>query len=307
MSRYLFLRLLTPSVNVATFIGMNRLKRDKRIQVIAALCEGNSIASTVRMTGVSKPTILRLLLDVGRACVNHEDQELRFLSCAHVQADELWGFCHSKDQNIRPENVGKGGHGSVWTWIALCADSKLIISWLMGDRDAAHAHAFMHDLASRLVARPQLTTDALWAYAPAVLDAFDRLGVDYGQLRKVFGSEHQDQIRYSPAQCIGCKKRAIYGRPHAAHVSTSYVERVNLTIRMSQRRWTRLTNAHSKSFRHMEAAFAVHTFWYNWCRPHMSLDGFTPAMAADVADRVWTHSDLVELLEDQEAADRLNR
>jgi IS1 family transposase len=282
---------------------MNRLSRDKRLRIIAALVEGCSINSIVRMTSISKPTILKLLLDVGRACLNYEDEAIRDLPSKRIEADEVWGFCHSKDKNVRPENVGKPGHGSVWTWIAIDPDTKLLVSWLMGDRDAGHAHAFMHDLASRLRDRPQLTTDALGVYAEAVLDAFDRLGVDYAQVQKIFGQSRADERRYSPPQCIGCRKQAVYGRPRRPHVSTSHVERSNLTLRMSQRRWTRLTNAHSKSFTHMEAAFALHACWYNWCRRHMTL-GTTPAVAARLTDHEWPIEDLVILLEEQERADR---
>jgi len=281
--------------------SMKKLSRGQRVRVLAALCEGCSVNATVRMTGVSKPTILKLLLDMGRACLNHEDDTLRDLPCQRIQADEVWGFCGAKDKNVKPENRGNADFGSVWTWVAVCPDSKMIVSWLMGDRDGGHAHAFMHDLASRLQSRPQLSTDALGHYAAAVLDAFDRLGVDYAQVHKVYGRDASDETRYSPSTCIGCEKRAVYGRPVAKHVSTSHVERSNLTLRMTQRRWTRLTNAHSKSFRNMEAAFAIHAFHYNWCRTHMTL-GTTPAVAAGVADHVWTLEEMVGLLEAQEQA-----
>lgn len=280
---------------------MNRLSRDKRTRIVAALCEGCSINSIVRMTGVSKVTILKLLKDVGRACVNFEDEALRGLSCKRIQADEVWGFCHSKDKNVRPENRDKAGHGSVWTWVAIDADSKLIVSWLMGDRDSGHAHAFMHDLASRLAERPQLTTDALGAYAAAVLDAFDRIGVDYAQVHKIYARDRSEDTRYSPSTCIGCEKRAVYGQSDKLHVSTSFVERSNLTLRMSQRRWTRLTNAFSKKFENMEAAFAIHSVFYNWCRRHLTLKT-TPAVAAGLTDREWKVDDIVKLLEAYESA-----
>lgn len=281
--------------------SMKRLSRDKRVRVIAALCEGCSINATVRMTGVSKPTILKFLLDVGSVCLNFEDQEVRNLSCRSIQADEIWGFCHSKDKNVRAENVGKPGHGSVWTWYALDRDTKLIVSWIMGDRDAGHAHAFMHDLASRLASRPQLTTDALGVYKDAVLDAFSRLGVDYAQVHKVYRTEPGAETRYSPSVCVGCEKKAVSGRPLSSDVSTSHIERANLTLRMGQRRWTRLTNAHSKSFTHMEAAFALHSMFYNWCRTHMTLST-SPAVKAGLADHVWSIEEVVMLLEAQEQA-----
>lgn len=282
--------------------SMKKLTTEQRVRVIAALCEGCSINSIVRMTGVSKPTILKLLVDVGRVCVNFEDEALRGLTCDRIEADEVWGFCHSKQKNVRLENKNKPGHGSVWTWVAIDPDSKLIVSWLMGDRDAAHAHAFMDDLASRLAVRPQLTTDALGLYRDAVEDAFQRLGVNYAQLHKIYKTSRDDEARYSPASCIGCDKKYIVGNSDPRKVSTSMVERSNLTLRMSQRRWTRLTNAHSKKFENMEAAFALHACVYNWTRKHSSLDGQTPAMVAGLADRVWTIADIVGMLEASEQA-----
>lgn len=281
--------------------SMKKLSTESRVRVIAALCEGCSINATARMTGVSKPTILKLILDMGQTCLNFEDAELRNLHCRSIQADEIWGFCHSKDKNVRPENIGKPGHGSVWTWYAIDRDSKLIVSWIMGDRDGSHAHAFMHDLAGRLCERPQLTTDALGAYKDAVRDAFDGLGVDYAQVHKIYRSEPGDDTRYSPSRCVGCEKKAVYGRSLAPDVTTSHVERANLTLRMGQRRWTRLTNAHSKSFTHMEAAFAIHSMFYNWCRKHMTI-GTTPAVAAGLTDHVWSIEEMVGLLEDREQA-----
>jgi len=281
---------------------MKKLTTAQRVRVISALCEGCSINSTVRMTGVSKPTILKLLIDLGRACVNHEDAALRGLTCDRIQADEVWGYCRSKDKNTRPEDREKLGHGSVWTWVAIDADTKLIASWLMGDRDSGHAHAFMQDLAGRLASRPQLTTDALGVYAEAVRDAFGRMGVNYGQLHKVYATVGPDEGRYSPATCIACERKAIIGNCDPDHISTSIVERSNLTLRMSQRRWTRLTNAASKKFANMEAAFALHACVYNWARKHASLGGQTPAMAAGLADHAWTIAEVVELLEASERA-----
>jgi len=233
--------------------------------------------------------------------VNFEDANLRDLTCARIEADEVWGFCHSKQKNVRRENLDKPGHGNVWTWVAIDPESKLIVSWLMGDRDAGHAHAFMHDLAGRLVDRPQLTTDSLGVYADAVRDAFGN-NVNYGQIHKIYGKD-QDEIRYSPATCIGCERKAIIGNVDPKHISTSIIERSNLTLRMSQRRWTRLTNAHSKKFENMEAAFSLHTCVYNWTRKHATLKGETPAMAAGLADRVWTIADIVGLLEATEKAE----
>lgn len=283
-------------------MSMNRLTKEKRASILRALVEGCSVNSVVRMTGASKVTILKLLLDIGRACNNHEDKALRNLVCQRVEADEIWGFIHAKDRNLSPKLLGRPGFGSQWTWYAIDADSKLIVSWMMGDRDASHASAFMDDLASRLAIRPQLTTDALGAYADAVANAFDWLGVDYAQVHKSYGrNPAEPESRYSPAQCTGCEKRRVSGHPNRALATTSHVERANLTLRMSQRRWTRLTNAHSKSFRHMEAAFALHAFHYNWVRAHSTIKT-TPAVAAGIAEKPWTMEDLIGLLESQEAA-----
>jgi len=282
---------------------MKKLTTAQRVQVIKALCEGCSVNSIVRMTGIAKTTILRLLIDAGRACVNFEDEQLRDLTCDRIEADEVWGFCHSKDKNVRPENLDKPGHGNVWTWVAIDPESKLIVSWLMGDRDSGHATAFMSDLANRLATRPQLTTDSLGVYADAVRDAFGRVGVNYGQIHKIYGKDGDQDHRYSPATCIGCERKAIIGNVDPKHISTSIVERSNLTLRMSQRRWTRLTNAHSKKFENMEAAFALHACVYNWTRRHSSLSGETPAMAAGLTDHAWTIAEVVGLLEASERAE----
>lgn len=275
---------------------MNRLSKDKRVAVVSALVEGCSINSTVRMTGVAKTTILRLLLDLGNACGNFEDSRLRGLYCRRIEADEIWGFIHCKDRVAPKAKAKVDGMGSCWTWYAINADTKLLISWIMGDRDAGHAAGFMNDLASRLIAKPHLSTDALGVYADAVFDAFARLGVDYLQVHKSYGRLQDEGHRYSPPQCTACKKRAVFGSPRHELGGTSYIERANLTLRMSQRRWTRLTNAHSKSFNHMLAAFALHSCHYNWARKHATL-GKTPAMAQGLTDRQWTIADLVALLD----------
>lgn len=252
------------------------------------------------MTGVSKPTILRLLLDVGRACVNHDDAAIRGLQCRRIECDELWGFCAVKDRNIRKERMYEEGIGSVWTWIALDAESKLIITWIMGGRDTMHARAFLTDLRDRLATdRPQLSTDGLSSYYPSVVKVFGKHGVDYAQVVKIFETGARDEARYSPPKCVGCTRKRMLGRPDGRFVTTSHSERLNLTVRMNQRRWTRLTNAHSKSFCHMEAAFALHAFHYNWIRKHATVKT-TPAVASGVADRSWTLDDLVDLLEAQE-------
>ena len=281
---------------------MRRLTTQQRVSVVRCLVEGCSIRSTVRMTGVSKNAISRFLLDIGRVCLNHEDRALRGLAIQRLECDELWGFVHCKDRQVPKAKMDVPGMGSQWTWIALDADSKLIVSWLIGDRNIDHARAFIGDLRSRLVARPQISTDALGAYAGVIAESFHSLGVDYGQVHKIYGKFNTDDTRYSPSVCIGTEKKAVRGNPNMKLVSTSFVERANLTVRMSQRRWTRLTNAHSKSFSHMEAAFALHSFYYNWCRKHMTL-GTTPAVAAGVAKRAWTVEEVVGLLEAEERAE----
>lgn len=278
-----------------------RLSREQRVSIVRCLVEGCSVRSTVRLTGVSKGAISRFLLDMGRVCVNHEDEAIRGLSVSHIECDELWGFVHCKDKQVPKAKSDVPGMGSQWTWIALDADSKMILSWLIGDRNIEHARAFMSDLRSRLVTRPQISTDALGAYASAVSECFHSLGVDYGQVHKIYGKYNPDEGRYSPSVCIGCERKSVRGNPDTSRISTSFVERQNLTIRMSQRRWTRLTNAHSKSFTHMEASFSLFAFYYNWCRKHATL-GTTPAVKTGVADRVWTVEDMVVLLENEENA-----
>lgn len=280
---------------------MNTLPRDKRISVIKTLCEGVSINATVRLTGVAKTSILRLLVDMGRVCLAHEDTNLRGLYCPEIEADEIWGFNHCKAKTLPRAKAAPDGAGDVWTWYAVCRKSKAILSWIMGDRDESHAHAFMHDLASRLVARTDLTTDGLGVYANAVFEAFTEanLGIDYAQVHKTYTNVEVAPGR-TEAACTGCSKTPVFGSPRLEKSGTSRVERANLTLRMAQRRWTRKTNAHSKSFENMQAAFAVHSCFYNWARPHASLNGKTPAMALGIADRVWTVGDMVDLLEASE-------
>jgi len=275
----------------------NVLKAEKRVAVISALCEGNSVNSTVRMTGVAKNTILKLLVELGAACAAYQDEHLRELPCKRVQVDEIWAFVHAKQKNVPAAKRGVFGFGDVWTFTAIDADTKLVPSFLVGPRDGGTATEFMQDLASRMAGRVQLTTDGHTMYLSAVEDAFGG-DVDYAMLQKIYGGASTDaEHRYSPAECIGCEKRAIQGKPDERHVSTSYVERQNLTMRMSMRRFTRLTNAFSKKVENLIAAVAVHYMYYNFCRPHMSLKGRTPAMAAGVEARRWTVQDVIALLE----------
>lgn len=275
---------------------MNRLSKDKRVQVVAALVEGNSIRSTVRMTGVAKGTVLKLLADLGAACSEYQQQTLVNLHCKRIQCDEIWSFCYAKEKNVPEHMKGRPGVGDVWTWTAMDADSKLVISWLVGERDAGYAAEFINDLAARLATRVQLTTDGLKVYLEAIEGAFGA-DVDFAQLVKLFGeTPEQQQKRYSPPQCTGCQKHRIEGQPDPRHVSTSFVERQNLTMRMSMRRFTRLTNAFSKKVENLEAAVALHFMWYNFGRVHQTLR-VTPVMQAGIADHVWTLEEIVGLLD----------
>jgi IS1 family transposase len=275
----------------------NILKAEKRAAVISALCEGNSVNSTVRMTGVAKNTILKLLVELGAVCGAYQDTVLRNLPCKRVQVDEIWSFCYAKQKNVPAAKVGTFGFGDVWTFTAIDAETKLVPSFLVGLRDSGTATEFCNDLASRMAGRIQLTSDGHKMYLSAVEDAFGG-GVDFAQLIKVYDNAPSGpETRFSPAECLGTQKHAVTGCPDAKHVSTSYVERQNLTMRMSMRRFTRLTNAFSKKIENLMAAVAVHYMYYNFCRPHMSVNGRTPAMAAGVSAHRWTVAEVIALLE----------
>jgi IS1 family transposase len=271
---------------------MNRLAIDQRIRVVSALVEGCGINATCRMTGVSKPTILKLLSDLGKACYAYHDAHVRGLKCKRVQCDEIWSFVGAKMKNTSEEKLAQGW-GDVWTWTALDADSKLMVSYLVGQRGPAWAKAFMEDVASRIDSRIQITTDGLKAYAEAVEGAFG-MDVDYAMLIKLYGNDSFD-TRYSQGECIGTQMAVLQGNPDPKHISTSFVERQNLTMRMSMRRFTRLTNAHSKKLENHEAAIALHYMHYNYCRIHASLR-VTPAMEAGLTGHVWSVEELVGLL-----------
>lgn len=275
---------------------MNLLNAERRAQVIAALVEGNSIRSIARMSGVSRNTIMSLLVAVGAACAEYQDKALRHLPAKRIECDEIWQFCYGKDKNLPEDKRGVFGYGSVWTWIALDADSKLICSWMIGNRDAIAARAFMQDLAARLANRVQLTTDGHKAYLQAVDEAFGS-NIDYAMLVKLYGADPRpEESRYSPAACIGTKAETITGKPERKHVSTSYVERQNLTMRMCMRRFTRLTNGFSKKLENHIAAVSLHCMYYNFVRIHQTLR-VTLAMAAGVTDHVWEMADIVKLLD----------
>jgi IS1 family transposase len=277
---------------------MNRLSGKSQCAVIAALVEGVSINATSRMTGVAKHTILRLLRNIGCACAAFHNAHVRNLRVRRVQADEIWAFVYGKDKNLTMEQV-QAGAGSVWTWTAIDADTKLIVSYTLGDRGADTAKAFMQDVASRISNRIQLTTDGHRMYADAVEDAFGA-DIDYAMLVKLYGvSSENPESRYSPATCIGCRTGVLAGSPDPDHISTSFVERSNLSMRMGMRRFTRLTNAFSKKVEnhgHMVALYFMH---YNFVRVHKTLR-VTPAMEAGIADHVWSCEELVALLEPKE-------
>lgn len=287
---------------------MNRLSTKARADIVTALVEGNSIRSVSRMTGRSQNTIAKLLLEIGAACVRFHDGAVRNLRTRRAECDEVWSYVGCKERQVpnakRPESIG-----DVWTWVGLDSDSKLAISWLVGDRDADAANAFVRDVAARLANRVQLTTDGHKPYLEAVENAFGWNGIDYAILQKLYGTPRSDEARrYSPPVCIGARKEWVVGNPVKALVSTSYVERSNLSLRMRCRRFTRLTNAFSKKLEHHAAAVALYFVHYNWCRPHQTLTKAnrgiyrTPAMAAGLTDRVWTAADLVGLLEIHQAA-----
>jgi IS1 family transposase len=273
---------------------MNRLSTEKRAQIVNALVEGNSIRATCRLTGACKDAVLKLIRDMGWACQAHHNTAVRGVKTVRVQCDEIWSFCYAKEKNVPLEKQGTGA-GSIWTWTAIDADSKLIISYLCGDRDASWACQFMEDLASRVTTRIQITTDGHRAYAEAVEGAFG-MDVDYAMLIKLYGAPtDRPDTRYSPAACIGTRRGILSGDPDRKHISTSYVERQNLNLRMGVRRFTRLTNAFSKKFENHCHMVAIYHAYYNFCRVHQTLR-VTPAMEAGLTNHVWSVLELVERL-----------
>jgi IS1 family transposase len=272
----------------------------ERARIVAAMVEGNSLRSVSRMTGNSLVTILKLLADFGNVCAEYHNALVRNVSARRVQCDEIWNFCYAKAKNVPAEKKGSGA-GDVWTWVGIDADTKLIISYLVGGRDAGWACQFMEDLESRINGRIQLTTDGHRVYAEAVEQAFGA-DIDYAMLVKIYGAPMDaPETRYSPATCIGCRTGILSGQPDPKHISTSFVERQNLTMRMSMRRFTRLTNAFSKKLENLRHAVAIHYMHYNFCRVHKTLR-VTPAMEAGLTDHIWTLDELVGLLEGKENA-----
>jgi len=279
---------------------MNQLSPERRAAVVRCLVEGNSIRSTVRITGAAKNTVTKLLVELGHACWEYQKQTLRGLQSKRVRCDEIWSLVGCKQDNIPHQRRGEAGVGDVWTWTAMDADTKLMICWQVGQRDASSAYDLIAELASRLTHRVQLTTDGHKVYVNAVEEAFGA-NIDYAMLVKMYGSSPEAERRYTPAVCIGPEKTRIMGRPDPRHVSSSYVERQNLTMRMGMRPFTRLTNAFSKKLGKHACAVSLHFMYYNFARPHQALktdtgQKRTPAMAAGIADHVWSVEEIVGLL-----------
>jgi IS1 family transposase len=277
-------------------VSMNRLTTEKRAQIIGCLVEGNSIRATVRITGAAKNTVTKLLVDLGAACAAYQDRILVDLPCKVIECDEMWGFCYAKQKNVPLEHQGTFGYGDVWTWVAICADTKLIPSWLVGERTTEDGLAFMADLRGRVSGRIQLSTDGHQAYRASVPYVFEPNEIDWAQIHKIYRSQQVAPGRYSPPACIGTKVKVRLGDPDPSRVSTSYVERQNLTMRMGMRRFTRLTNGFSKKVENLAHAVSLHYMYYNFGRTHQSLQ-MTPAMAAGVADHKWSLQEIAGLLD----------
>lgn len=281
--------------DLSTSQAMNQLPLDKRVQIINMLVEGSSLRSTTRVCDVSINTVTKLLVDVGRACERFHDETVRKVEVKRLQCDEIWSFVYAKQKNV-PDGM-EGQVGDVWTWTALDSDTKLMVSWFVGSRDADAAYEFLSDVRSRVVTRMQLTSDGHGAYVPAVDAVFGQY-IDYAQLVKIYGAPVGGQgheRKYSPAECTGTRTHVVTGCPNHEHVSTSHVERQNLTMRMSMRRFTRLTNAFSKKVENHCLAIALHFVHYNFCRIHKTLR-VTPAMEAGLTNDIMGIADLVKLV-----------
>jgi IS1 family transposase len=290
---YFTLDMLEPLMH--NMFIMNRLSANERTKIIAALVEGNSLRATARMCDVAFNTVLKLLPLIGQACLEFQDGAFRNLACKRIQCDEIWSFCYAKEKNVPADKRGEFGFGDVWTWVAIDADTKLVPSFTVGTRSAQVANSFMNDLASRLANRVQLTTDGYRIYLNAVEHAFGS-DIDYAMLVKIYGNDASNDTKYSPPECVDCQVVSVTGTPDPKHISTSFVERQNLTMRMNMRRFTRLTNAFSKKVENHIAAIALHYMHYNFCRIHKTLR-VTPAMAAGITDHVWEVSDIAALLD----------
>jgi IS1 family transposase len=279
---------------------MNKLDREARSRILHLLCEGTSIRAVTRLTGASKNPVIKLMIDAGKVCAAYHDEHVRNLSTKRVQVDEIWSFTYAKQKNVKGAKAAPANAGDTWTWTAIDADNKLMISWLVGGCDSDYAIAFMDDLRSRLANRVQLTSDGHRVYLEAVEGAFGA-DVDYAQLVKLYGASPESaQGKYSPAECIGARKERIEGNPDMKHVSTSFAERQNLNLRMHMRRFTRLTNAFSKKVENHAWSVALFTTYYNFVRFHKTLR-MSPAMADGVTDRLWEIGDIVALVEATDA------
>lgn len=277
---------------------MNKLNLERKAQVIKVLCEGNSIRSTARITSTAINTVVKLLRGIGAACLEYQDRVMRNLPCKKLQIDEIWSFCYAKEKNVPEDRQGQFGYGDVWTFTAIDADTKLVPSWLVGQRDAGYAKEFINDLKDRLANRVQITTDGHRMYFLAIEDVFGS-DVDYAMLVKLYGPEPETEKRYGPASCIAAEKHIIRGNPDPTTISTSYIERQNLTMRMNMRRFTRLTNAFSKKLENHRYALALYFMHYNFARPHKTLAypyPRTPAMAAGISDHIWEIEEIVNLI-----------
>jgi IS1 family transposase len=275
---------------------MNRLNTEKRAQIIGCLVEGMSIRATCRVTGAAKNTVTKLLVDLGDACSAYMDEAMRDLPCKRLEVDEIWTFVGAKAKNVAPDH--HEGWGDAWTFVAIDADTKLVPCWMIGERNMPDAKAFLTDLAERMRNRIQLSTDGHRMYAKAVPGVFGH-EIDYGVIVKYYGKAQPEERRYSPMVCTKVESTPKIGDPDPALISTSYIERQNLTMRMGMRRFTRLTNAFSKKLENLVAAEALHFMHYNFARPHKTLSKpypTTPAMASGVADHVWSLEDIVGLL-----------
>lgn len=282
---------------------MNSLNIAAKKKVVAALVESSSVRSVSRMTGHSKGAILRLLADLGTACAEYHDKHVRNLKVKRLQADEIWSFVGSKAKNTSVEKKAEGW-GDTWTWTGIDADTKLCVSYLVGGRDSGWAHEFMQDCADRIINRVQITTDGHKAYLEAVENAFGA-DIDYAQLQKIYGApSEQEQRRYSPARCIGSDMKIVSGDPDPKHVSTSYVERQNLSMRMGMRRFTRLTNGFSKKIENHCHAIALYFMYYNFARVHQTLR-VTPAMEAGLSDHVWSIEEICNLVAPKKAVSKV--
>jgi IS1 family transposase len=291
---------LVPSERLRIMVSMNRLSTEKRAQIIGCLVEGNSIRATVRMTGAAKNTITKLLADLGEVCAEYQDGAFQDLPCKVVEADEIWSYCYSKQTNVPEQFKGTPGYGDVWTFTVICADTKLVPSWLVGERTKDDAEVFLCDLASRMAGRIQLSTDGHGMYESTVGLSFGH-DVDWAQIQKTYAApDPSEQRKYSPLVCMGTKVRVQKGDPDPDRISTSFVERQNLTMRMGMRRFTRLTNGFSRKVENLAHAVSLHFMHYNFARPHSALKEKyprTPAMAAGVADHIWSLEEVAALLD----------